>query len=82
MCAGSDVSLVIVLDGLSKKYLVKEPTPQAGYVSRSKFIYVRQFRSLTASSNAFHVFWAEQLRVSTLMRSENHNDQARSDWHS
>lgn len=30
-CAGSDVRLVIDPDGLSKKYLVKERTPQAGY---------------------------------------------------
>lgn len=31
ICADSDVRLVIDTDGLSKKYLVKERTPQAGY---------------------------------------------------
>jgi hypothetical protein len=31
VCAGSDVRLVSDPDGLSKKYLVKERTPQAGY---------------------------------------------------
>jgi hypothetical protein len=31
VCAGSDVRIVIDPDGLSKKYLVKERTPQAGY---------------------------------------------------